>query len=693
LWIDSELIKSMEVKPMIERQRHAIRVAREEAEEKLILIEQRARDSCKRMTDEQAAAFFKTKEGTERIKAAAMKLMEHIEFKLKMDAHAAEKGIKKLGKNEARAQARNEYREALYMQNVQAIAETHRRRMEEHRDAIAKDDEEARERATKPMRIGATCASKRAKDGRHFFDGDMCHVAAYTTVLGPDQIRTHYLSGTLQRSLQADRIYALAAVQFQNALRFAPDDTMVLDHYAESLCESLVFESSNPDAVRRNKRKVVEAIAVFVEYENLKALAEVLRRLPPDYQYGDLACKAYDAIVSIKPDFFTVKSHMTLKELSKVPSKFSLTVPGSHPDYMRVAAAVYRTVLREPVLSAVYGEEMLAWAADIESPEIICGLITQAETDADQRICDLHQFHTITNMSDNDLSILADNRRLTLAFNLAQCDDITDDGIVMAARFCTSLQALTVDGCKHLTDRSLLAGLKKYCASLNLLSLQKCHLVSDRGLVPLFHSTTKLRVLNLNYCKEVSDETVKEVAQHCRMVELLHLAFCTQITDTGLYTFAMTVNAKTFRSMDISYCRQISDDSIEAIARKCVKLQFLNVCGVNRITDIGAKAITHNLWLLTHLNFEDLYMITDDIFFFDHQRDGRKAAEAQMITNLTELNISECSKLTNVCLGGIATRCSKLVNFHCSGNTAMSPRGFQDWVVEPIARAPRGENM
>ena len=160
-----------------------------------------------------------------------------------------------------------------------------------------------------------------------------------------------------------------------------------------------------------------------------------------------------------------------------------------------------------------------------------------------------------------------------------------------------------------------------------------------------------------------------------------------------MYTFAMTVNAKTFRSLDISYCRQISDDSIEAIARKCVKLQFLNVCGVNRITDIGAKAITHNLWLLTHLNFEDLYMITDDIFFFDHQRDGRKAAEAQMLTSLTELNISECSKLTNTCLGGIATRCEKLINFHCSGNTALSNSGFQDWIVEPIAMAPRGEHM
>jgi hypothetical protein len=55
-------------------------------------------------------------------------------------------------------------------------------------------------------------------------------VAVYTgaATLSSDRIRAHYLSGTQQRSLQADRIYALAAAQFQAALDFAPDDQLVL---------------------------------------------------------------------------------------------------------------------------------------------------------------------------------------------------------------------------------------------------------------------------------------------------------------------------------------------------------------------------------------------------------------------------------------------------------------------------------
>jgi hypothetical protein len=43
---------------------------------------------------------------------------------------------------------------------------------------------------------------------------------------------------------------------------------------------------------------------------------------------------------------------------------------------MRVAADIYRRVLAEPVLSMVYGEEMLAWAYVLESNEVSPLLIT-----------------------------------------------------------------------------------------------------------------------------------------------------------------------------------------------------------------------------------------------------------------------------------------------------------------------------
>jgi len=500
------------------------------------------------------------------------------------------------------------------------------------------------------------------------------------------------LAGIKLRNSQADRVFALASDRYQEALRFAPDDKLILDKYAKTLCDNLVFEGASPEADRWNRRKVSEAIEVFQDSENLDALAEVLRRLPAVDKFGELACDALDAILRTNKHYFTLKSAMPLRELATLPNKFSLCVPGSPPRRVHAAATIYRLVLAEPTLSSMYGEEDLNWAATVETDEVLCGLVTQAETDADNRIFDLHDYLPVQAINDHDLQTVADNRRLTLAFNLSGCKHVSDAGMHMAARFCTSLHALTLDGCVGLTDKTLLS-LKRYTTSLTLLSLQQCSRITDVGLVSMMTTCTRLRVLNLNYCKMVSDETLQTLAEQCRMVELLHLAFCTNITDAGIYGFALRANHDKLKSVDLSYLRGISDDAVEALCKKCTKITHFNVCGVNRITDIGAKAITHNLWNLTSLNMEDLYLVTDAAFVFDHARDGRKAAEAQMLRSLTELNLSECSRLTDRALGSIATRCDKLKNFHASGVSNFSNEGIQLFVREPVAQEPRGENM
>ena len=279
LWLDSKLMAELEVAPEILNKRREKEEDRQQAAEVLEAQEKRARDHCKKQTDEQAAAFFKTQEGQTRMRQAAMKLMEHADFKLKMDAHAAEKGLKKLSKREAQTMARAEYRTALYMRNVQAVAEQFRRRREELVDSRKKDDEEAQERGMKPLRVGAACASKRAKEGRNFFDGDICHVAMYPKCLSADRIRAHYISGVQERSYESDRLNTAAAAAYQAALEFAPNDAMVLNHYASSLCNNLLFDAAKPDTEKRSMRKV----SPFLPYSRTPSGTPAL---PPELTYS-----------------------------------------------------------------------------------------------------------------------------------------------------------------------------------------------------------------------------------------------------------------------------------------------------------------------------------------------------------------------------------------------------------------------
>ena len=57
----------------------------------------------------------------QRIKQAAIKLVEQSEFKYKMTANAKEQGLQRLGKQEALLKARAAYRQELYMVPTQSM--------------------------------------------------------------------------------------------------------------------------------------------------------------------------------------------------------------------------------------------------------------------------------------------------------------------------------------------------------------------------------------------------------------------------------------------------------------------------------------------------------------------------------------------------------------------------------------------
>jgi len=122
-------------------------------------------------------------------------------------------------------------------------------------------------------------------------------------------------------------------------------------------------------------------------------------------------------------------------------------------------------------------------------------------------------------------------------------------------------------------------------------------------------------------------------------------------------------------------------------------LKWLSICGVNRCTEVGGKAITHNCWDLEYLNMEDLDLLTDDVFHFDTQGDGRRAADQNMLTKVTDLNISECSRVTDHGIGGISMRCEKLEVLNLSGCASLSDDAALFLTREPRTGGARGEKL
>jgi len=693
LYVDSRLVHEVELRPEVTRKIAVIQEERKETLDDLEKREAKARAGTKEKTEESAAKFLKSKEGRNLIRQNAIKLVEHSEFRMKMDKNAAEKGITKLSKKDAQAKAIHEYKEELYMKNVQLATEEFRKLREDIVDQFNKEDEYAREMLTKAMCIGSSVSSRRDKDGRNFFDGKLCHIAAYTRCLSTDEVRKHYQSAHSNRTPEADRLYTLSTIKFQKALGFTRDDPVLLEKYATNLCNYLHFDDNERGSLgdRKSKRKVAKAINELKKYRNLDGMAEIIRRLPSDPEYSDLACDAYTNILQFDPGYFKQEGYFTLRELSYVPFKFYLTDPGTDAVKLSIAADIFRKVVSELSLATCYGDQQLNWLKRIESDATVVSMVIKAQTDADNRIVDLAAYHNCSDIDDSDLASLADNHRLALVFNIKGSKQITDQGIYSMSRCCSSLQSLTIDGCEKVTGKAL-DGLKTFSPNLKLFSAQQCKFMEDEYLIPLTNHCKNLCILNLNNCDLVTDKLLRVLGKNLRALELLHLAFCTSITDEGIYSFAVTCNKDAFTSLDLTCCRSLTDDGLVGLAEKCTKLKWLNLCGVNRCTEVGGKAITHNCLDLEYLNLEDLNLITDNVFMFDSAGDGRRVVDENMLRQCTELNISECSRVGDRGMAGISHRCEKLKYLDISG-CGITDEGASYLIREPTTGGARGGNL
>ena len=96
------------------------------------------------------------------------------------------------------------------------------------------------------------------------------------------------------------------------------------------------------------------------------------------------------------------------------------------------------------------------------------------------------------------------------------------------------------------------------------------------------------------------------------------------------------------------------------LADQCPRIEHLNICGLSRVTEIGTRAVCAHFWHLSYLNVEDVFLLSDDAFFYNRELDGRTAANEQMLKSLTVLNMKDCIHITDTTFAGLQSRCSKI---------------------------------
>ncbi|XP_075454967.1 uncharacterized protein LOC142494110 [Ascaphus truei] len=176
----------------------------------------------------------------------------------------------------------------------------------------------------------------------------------------------------------------------------------------------------------------------------------------------------------------------------------------------------------------------------------------------------------------------------------------TDTGIIAIVESSSSLQNLSLNGCK-ITDQAINILVKKHwkrlvklevfgchaltakcltsvateCAHLQILNIGRIPKVTDVCLAKIASKLKNMTTLNVTGLNVVRDRVVHQIVKQCPNLENLTLSSCCQVTDVSLVEISTYL--QTIKYLDVSGCKKVSDIGIQALARSCRQIRYLDL--------------------------------------------------------------------------------------------------------------------
>ncbi|CAI9095946.1 OLC1v1031994C2 [Oldenlandia corymbosa var. corymbosa] len=225
-------------------------------------------------------------------------------------------------------------------------------------------------------------------------------------------------------------------------------------------------------------------------------------------------------------------------------------------------------------------------------------------------------------LSDDGLKAIVTLTPLLKSINLSKCSLLTHDAIdALADTLGSMLRELYIDGCQKMNP-TLTTAFKEF-SNLEVLSVAESPYVSDDFLDRVMTMYT---------------ENIKE----------LDLAGCSALTDVSLRIIANACTS--LRSLNISNLDILTNDGLQYLADGCRQLQMLKLCRSNFSDEAIAAYLEASGKSLQELSLNSVTSVGPCTAF----------SLAKCCTNLSQLDLSWCRKITTEALGVIVDSCSSL---------------------------------
>lgn len=231
--------------------------------------------------------------------------------------------------------------------------------------------------------------------------------------------------------------------------------------------------------------------------------------------------------------------------------------------------------------------------------------------------------------------------------DLGGCSKVTNEGMFCISLYLRKLKRLNLRSCRLVSDKGVayLAGKREYnhglpygLKELRYLGLQDCQKITDEGLDLLSEGMQHLEEVNLSFCVNVTDTGIKSLGQ-IPSLQVIHLRSCDNVSDLGIGFLAQGSRSSGLRSLDISFCTNITDSSARLISVSFPNLACLSMINCS-LGDEGLIYLAHGLKKLESLNIGQCKAITDK---------SLTLVASKMLT-LSKIDLYGCCNVSQSCL-------------------------------------------
>jgi hypothetical protein len=236
---------------------------------------------------------------------------------------------------------------------------------------------------------------------------------------------------------------------------------------------------------------------------------------------------------------------------------------------------------------------------------------------------------------------------------LARCESLNqvilsqlpESAILSLSESCRNLKSLSLSFSALHYAQAPIRNLLEANPTLRSVSFRRCDGYDVAYASQIANCCSHICALDFFQCG-LRDESCFELARKCAQLQEICLSRCAELTDRGI--LAIAVGCPLLVSIDVSGCKMISDDALEGLSLRGA-LNNVNVSNCNRITDAGIRTILSKCTVLKFLSVAKCILLTD--WAFSVLRPG---------SELTEIDINDCSRLTLGSIVLITTACKAL---------------------------------